>query len=302
MFTKSRFDLTEATARRATRRLFAAYLFVSGLALAFPHRPAAWLPLALLHVLGIFVLMQVGPFRRIHTWSETRWPRASRIIGDWYALALIPALYTELAILNVSVFDGHYFDALIIGWEERLFGGQPFRELAQAFPNLALSELLHFCYLSYYIIIYAPPLYLYLNGKRAQQQQAVFALMLTFFAHYLFFIYFPVEGPRYLYAAPGGELTTGFFYNLAHQLLEAGSARGAAFPSSHVGVSVVATAFAFFAMPRLAPIVLFLTVGLGLGAVYGGFHYATDVVAGALFGLLLFALAPRIARWLGGAE
>jgi membrane-associated phospholipid phosphatase len=162
---------------------------------------------------------------------------------------------------------------------------------------LPLSEILHFSYISYYLIIYGPPIYLYLKGRRAAHQQLVFTLMLTFFVHYVFFIYFPVQGPRYLFAAPdAGNISTGFFYNLAHKILEAGSSRGAAFPSSHVGVSFAQAALAFQLLPGMAPAILVLSSGLALGAVYGGFHYATDVVCGLLLGVLLFALAPRVAR------
>lgn len=301
MFSKNPFDLTEAAARTAIRRLLALYLLIAGAALLFPHRPPAWPVFVLLHAIAMGVLLQPGPVARWLDSAAQSWPRASGIIGDWYAILLIPVLYTELAVLNQAVFGGYYFDELIIAWEAVLFGGQPFRELAQNYPQLLLSEFLHFAYLSYYLIIYAPPLYLYLRGRRAEHQQLVFALLLTFFAHYVFFIYFPVQGPRYLFPAPVGELSGGFFYNLAHQLLEAGSARGAAFPSSHVGVSITATAFAFVALPRWAPVLLVLTIGLAVGAVYGGFHYATDAAAGLLYGLLLFAAAPALARRLGRA-
>lgn len=299
---RNRLKLSEAAARLAIRRLFAAYLIVAGAALAFPHRPAMWLPLLALHIAGIIILLQIGPYRSVLAALAARWPRTIRVIGDWYALALIPALYTELAILNVSVFNGRYFDSVILGWEESLFGGQPSVELSRAWPFLPLSEFLHFSYLSYYLIIYGPPIYLYLRGKRAAHQQAVFTLMLTFFAHYVFFIYFPVQGPRYLFAAPGGEIARGFFYNLAHQVLEAGSARGAAFPSSHVGVSFAQAAFTWAVLPRVAPVLFFMSAALAVGAVYGGFHYATDALCGMLFGLFLFALAPRLARGLARAR
>jgi membrane-associated phospholipid phosphatase len=45
-------------------------------------------------------------------------------------------------------------------------------------------------------------------------------------------------------------------------------------------------------------VLLVLSTGLAVGAVYGGFHYATDAVAGFLFGLLLVIAAPTVARWL----
>lgn len=296
--TKSPF-FPDDVSRRAIRRVFAIYLFIAAFALLFPHRPASWPVLAGFHAIGILLLLQVGVFGRFLSRLRAAFPRASAIMGDWYTLILIPALYTELAVLNVSVFNGRYFDGIVMAWEQAIFHGQPSRDLAQAFPILPISELLHFSYISYYLIIYGPPLYLYLKGRRDAHQQMVFTVLLVFFAHYVFFIYFPVQGPRYLFPAPGGEIAHGFFYNLAHRILESGSARGAAFPSSHVGVSFAATAFAFRAAPRIAPLILVLSVGLALGAVYGGFHYATDAICGLIYGLLLFAIAPRLIKVLG---
>jgi membrane-associated phospholipid phosphatase len=154
---------------------------------------------------------------------------------------------------------------------------------------------LHFAYISYYLIIYGPFLLLYLRGQTTDHQRAAFTVMLTFFAHYVFFIYFPVQGPRYLFPPPSGEIAHGPMYNIAHQILEAGSSRGAAFPSSHVGVSFAQTAMAFVVLKRWAPLLAVLSTGLAVGAVYGGFHYATDAVLGFGYAMLLFFAAPSIA-------
>ncbi len=83
-------------------------------------------------------------------------------------------------------------------------------------------------------------------------------------------------------------------------MLEVGSSRGAAFPSSHVGVSVAQTLIVFRFLRPLTPLIGLLALGLACGAVYGGFHYATDVCAGALLGSLSVLLAPRIYNWLSG--
>lgn len=288
--------------RRALRHLFALYLFISAVALAFPHRPRTWLLIALVHGVGIVLLLQAGPARALAQSLATRWPRVTRWLGDWYLLVLVPLLYSELAVLNVAVWAGRYFDPVILRWEEALFGGQPSRELAAALPYLPLSEFLHFSYIAYYFIIYGPLLLLYLRGRTEDHQRAAFTLMLVFFAHYLFFIYFPVQGPRYLFPAPTGEIERGVMYQLAHRILEAGSSRGAAFPSSHVGVSFAQTAVCFILLRRWAPLLLVLSTGLAVGAVYGGFHYATDAVIGLVYGLLLVALAPAAARALAGSS
>jgi membrane-associated phospholipid phosphatase len=55
---------------------------------------------------------------------------------------------------------------------------------------------------------------------------------------------------------------------------------------------------AFRFLPALAPLLAILSLGLGIGAVYGGFHYATDMVAGLLLGVVAVLLAPRVRRLL----
>lgn len=292
-------QIPEDRTRRALRRLFAAYLAISGSALLFPHRPGEWWLLVILHGVGVLVLLQVAPFGEVFGSFSRRRPRIATVVRDWYALAVLPFLYAELATLNRSVHDGRYFDGWVQGWELRLFGGQPSRDLAGAFPIPILSELLHFLYLSYYLIIFVPPLYLYVRGRTGDHQRVVFTLMLTFFGQYLFFVFFPVQGPRYLFPAPGGTLAQGPMYRLAHALLETGSSQGSAFPSSHVGVAIVQTATSFLVWRGAAPALVVASAGLAAGAVYGGFHYATDVVCGLVLGLALFAAAPRLAAWLG---
>lgn len=285
---------------RPIDRLMGTYALVSGTALLFPHRPAVWPALAAAHVFAALMGFGAPPIAAAWNAFARRWPRTATVVGDWYPLILIPALYLELALLNRSVFDGRYFDELVLGWEARLFGGQPSRDWAAATSSLLLSEVLHAAYLSYYLIIYVPPIILYAKGMRVEFRAAVFTVMLTFFAHYVFFIYFPVQGPRYLFPAPGGALAGGFFYQLAHTILEAGSSQGAAFPSSHVGVSLAQAIATGRAIPALGPVLIVLTTGLALGAVYGGFHYATDALLGALLGLAVALAAPRVQRLLNG--
>ncbi|MCI0432324.1 MAG: phosphatase PAP2 family protein [Gemmatimonadetes bacterium] len=278
---------------RPIDRLIAAYALVSGAALVFPHRGGAWPVIALLHGSAALAALRTPPFRALFRALSRRWPRATAWLGDWYPLLLIPVLYAELPALNLAVHGGAYFDDRVMRWETALFGGQPSREWSAALPLLPLSEALHASYLSYYLLIFGPPLVLYVTAKRAEFQVAVFALMLTFFLHYLFFIFFPVQGPRYLFPAPGGAIANGWFYELAHVVLEAGSSQGAAFPSSHVGVAAAQSWIAWRWLPRIAPLVSVLGLGLAAGAVYGGFHYLTDVIAGALLGIAAGAAGMR---------
>ena len=281
-------------------RLWAIYALLAGLATLFPNRTSGpWAALLIIHIFIIALLWPLPPFREGWDVLSRRWPRAMRIPFDWLPLLTVPLLYTELASLNVMVHGGAYFDHLILSVEHALFG-MPSTQLAARFPLIWLSEILHAGYLSYYFIIFLPPVALYVMGRREDYRRVVFTILLSFFLHYMFFIYFPVQGPRYLFAAPGGEIAKGALYQLTHHLLEAGSSQGAAFPSSHVGVSVTQSLIMFQYLPRTAPFLFVATVLLATGAVYGGFHYATDAFAGLLLGMAAVFIAPRLFDTLGG--
>ncbi len=280
--------------------LFAAYLAAAGVALVFPHRPPTWPVWAAFHLFGILFALRIGPFGRGLARMGKAFPRASRFTADWYPLLLIPVLYSELAVLNVAVWNGRYFDPLILTAEHAVFGGYPSHDLAARFTWKALSEWLHASYLSYYLLIYGPPLILYSRGRRPAFLKSVFALMLAFFVHYLFFVYFPVQGPRYLFPTPVAASARGPAWALAHRILESGSSRGAAFPSSHVGVSAAQCVNVALYLPAFLSVAAVLTAGLALGAVYGGFHYAVDASTGLLLGLAAAGVAPRLYRRLRG--
>ncbi|MBI4538571.1 MAG: phosphatase PAP2 family protein [Gemmatimonadetes bacterium] len=285
---------------RSVDRLTAGYLALAPLALVGAGRPAAWPLLVSAHLAGILAITLVARADGV-----TRGPalarHALRVLRRWYPLILMPFLYAELRFLNQSLVVGYRDDA-ILALEQALFRMQPARTLAGALPFPLLSELLHAGYLSYYLLIYAPPLVLYLRGRDAEFGEMLFSEMLTFYACYLVFVFFPVQGPRYLWPAPPG-VPDGPLRALALFLLEAGSSQGAAFPSSHVAVALMQTIVAFRALPRLAPVMALLTLALGAGAVYSGFHYATDVAAGAATAVLLVpvarSLGPRLKGRLG---
>jgi len=273
--------------------VIAGYAAVSAAALSFAGRPSGWGLLLLAHALmagGALLAARLRP-------RATRGPLA--LLIDWYPLLLVPFLYAELDTLNQAVHGGIYFDDVIQRIEAALFGTQPSVRWSRVMPVLPLSELLHAAYLAYYPLIYLPPLLVYAAGRRIEFRVMVFALLLTFAVHYVFFIYFPVQGPRYLFAAPTGGLERGLVYGLAHSVLESGSSRGAAFPSSHVGVAVAQTLLIARFAPRLALPAAVVTVLLAAGAVYGGFHYAIDVLVGAALGA---ATCLSAMRWLPPAD
>jgi membrane-associated phospholipid phosphatase len=107
--------------------------------------------------------------------------------------------------------------------------------------------------------------------------------MLVYAVCFLVFIMFPVEGPRYAWGAPTG-VPGGAVRSFSLAVLERGSSRGTAFPSSHAAVAVAQSIVALRYQRRVGIVVSVTSVLLMIGAVYGGFHYAIDIVAGAAIG------------------
>jgi len=213
---------------------------------------------------------------------------AARIVGDLLPLFAAPALYGEIPTL-IAAAKTVYHDASIQSIELALFGAQAARVFAASVPNLALSEVLHAGYLAYYPVIFFPPLLLYVRGNRRGYLETVAALTATYLVCWLIFVVMPVEGPRYQWG-PAAAAPHGPMQQFANMVLARGSSRGAAFPSSHMAVMVAQALMALRWQRRIGLVVSFVAALVGLGAVYGGFHYATDIVAGAVLGSLIAGL------------
>src|SRR5207237_6477953 len=99
---------------------------------------------------------------------------------------------------------------------------------------------------------------------------------------YVVFLFFPVAGPRYAFDLAHNRATGVWPARATQWLLDRGDSWGAAFPSSHVAAAVVAAVCALRYWRRLGLVLAPFTLGLGLSAVYGPFHFAVDAVAGLI--------------------
>jgi membrane-associated phospholipid phosphatase len=263
--------------RAAALCLLAIYLTASGLMLAIGGHGA----LTALHAAAV---LMIG-------WALVSPARAPRAAGDLLPLIAAPLLYGEIPWL-IAVVGTSYHDVLIQHWEVALFRSEPSRLIAVALPVLGVSELLHLGYLAYYPAIFAPPLLLYVRRVRRAFAETVLALTTTYLLCWVLFVLMPVEGPRYLWGAPPG-VPDGPVRRLAVSILAAGSSRGAAFPSSHMAVMACQTVMALRWQRPFGYVLAVVSVLVGAGAVYGGFHYAVDIIAGATLGAACAAAILR---------
>ncbi|MGH7606670.1 MAG: phosphatase PAP2 family protein [Gemmatimonadales bacterium] len=221
-----------------------------------------------------------------------------RFLGDWYPMLLLGALYGEIGVLTLD--SGFQNDLPIQRLEEWVFGSQVSYRWIRETVSPTLSWVLHACYVAYYAILYASPLGLWFVGRRDAARHTIFAVMVTFYLCYLAFLFFPVAGPRYAFDAAQNAAADVAPARFAAWLLDHGDSWGAAFPSSHVAASVVATGMALRYWRALGLVLLPFTGGLVLAVVYGQFHYAVDalaglVVAAGILGMMQMAeaAAPR---------
>jgi len=203
-----------------------------------------------------------------------------RVIRDWHPLALFPLLYKEVELLAPGLGDWRLTTA-IPAWESALFGGQPSLFLSERLPFVPLSEYLHFCYLSYVIVIPSVAAYWYVSRREAAFGELLFLLSTVLLGSYLFFILLPVDSPYYLSPRLGPPLAGHFFFDFVHEVSARGGARGGAFPSAHVSGAVVVSLVAWRHQRRLAYLLVAITVSVMLATVYGRFHYVLDTLAGA---------------------
>lgn len=272
---------------RAGDLLAASYLGATGVLAAVSGTPTGW-TLAGLHLVGLALIHLVAhvpvPRNPLGAFLRLGWP-----------VAITPLFYMELATLNQLLVPG-YFDAAVQGWEEALFGAQLSIVSSGWYDALWFSEFLHLGYVSYYLVVPTALLAAWWSAGRDGLEGVVFATALAFYLCYLCFAVFPVAGPRYEFTRITGPQTDGFLFALVHGILEAGSAKGTAFPSSHVAATVTAWLAAGRRSRRAFWALSPLVVALTLGTVYGRFHYGIDALAGLLFAAVAVAWAPRLMR------
>jgi len=211
-----------------------------------------------------------------------------RFLADWYPMLLLGALYAEIGVLTLDA--GFQNDLGVQRLEAWVFGSQVSYRWIRELPNPTLSWILHSCYLAYYPILYASPLGLWLVGRRDASRHTIFAVMVTFYLCYVVFLFFPVAGPRYAFDLAHNAATNVGPARWAQWVLDHGDSWGAAFPSSHVAASVVATGMALRYWRALGLVLLPFTAGLILAVVYGQFHYAVDALAGLVVAALMLGV------------
>jgi membrane-associated phospholipid phosphatase len=203
-----------------------------------------------------------------------------------YPVILIAIIHYDVGYFIPMIYgDNTTFDSVVRQWEFALFSTHPHLHLHEMITQSFWVEVIHFFYLTYYPILIGSLTWIWL--KRTDDfPRFAFVYIGMFFSFVIFFILFPVIGPL--------DYRVGLFEdksvlaNLVDLLFLIGAPDGAAFPSSHVGLSV-GVLMLLRPMSRTVFIVLSICIlGIGFSMIYASIHYAIDAFAGLIAGFLLF--------------
>jgi membrane-associated phospholipid phosphatase len=229
-------------------------------------------------------------------WNTRRPTSLTRFLSANYPLIFITFFYVEAGWLVHAIFPGT-LDARLWEWDKLFAGGGPALWAYQQEnpPALWLTEFMHIGYSFFYFLMPLAALSLWLRSTRERHATFMFSLTLTYFTHYLLFIFLPAHSPRLYDPALLAPLPGYVWSDMLAVALKEVAYPGGSFPSSHVAASIICF-MAWRAMGILRFPVLFMTLVMFAGTVYGRYHYVIDIVTGLLFGLLLYRLSPIIER------
>jgi membrane-associated phospholipid phosphatase len=198
-------------------------------------------------------------------------------------LLLFYIFYRETALALQSP-DICWLDSFVSRFETKLW------RAGRGNPVPWLGELLAFSYMSYVPLLVGATLIL-MSDSRSQAGTNVRRICLAWAVCYVISLICPVLGPRFIYPdLQASRLGSGIFSHLTQFNQQHNQLRGAAFPSAHVAATTAAFMSLWTWKRSWFWILLPLEAGLVIGAVYLGYHYIADIVAGLATGILVVLL------------
>lgn len=250
----------------------------------FTHWPwyVAWNLLAMVAILGLVRKQHDSPL----------WEFAH----DWLPAVFFITLFEEVSFLSLALVGG-WRNPYLIAWESALFAVPP-EEWLHRYSSPWFTELLEFGYLAFYPMYPAVAGVLWAWRHRARFAGAfrriTDALSVGYAVCYATYLLFPTRSPSHNVAQTGAALpapaATGLFHFLVSLIQYRAGVHGNAFPSGHIMLAFVVLVFVFRYFPRLAPWLLLCNLLMCAGAVYDGYHYAIDALAGGLLGTVVGAM------------
>ncbi|TVQ28508.1 MAG: hypothetical protein EA383_00400 [Spirochaetaceae bacterium] len=238
---------------------------------------------------------------RADSGGQRRYPEvlhAIRVIRMFYPLVFIGLAYVQIGLFARMIFGPDFtFDPMVERWDAVFFGLSPHMWFHRVLPGRFWAELMHFLYVLYFPLLGGSFLFV-IAKRRSDYERFAFVFLASFLSFVAVFIAFPVTGP--LEYREGLFPDTVVFSNLVDYLFSFGIPDpGGAFPSSHVGQSVVVLLLLRPLSRPMYGLVVFVIVGIGVSMGFASVHYQIDALAGVPAGIGLYYLWNSVyLRWI----
>lgn len=191
-------------------------------------------------------------------------------------------------------------DAWLKQIDSTLWGGQSLPAWALKLETPALSEILSFCYFTFYLICLFSAIYFILRPRPYDKRFGkpfFHGLMLMYLFGILGYITIPAAGPyaafpaEFPYPVQGGLMT-----QFLTEIVEKGITGMDVFPSLHCGITLYILGFYWLAgYKKTALLIAPLFIGMTIATVYLRYHYGIDLIAGIILALLILCyVVPQI--------
>ncbi len=296
--------------------IVAAYTAWMGVLIAwFAAEVPQWPRLLAIHA-GILIALVIIPPRGAawegRTWRRS-WQRALfqfvRFVRYAYPLPLALFFFEEGQFTVNMIFPEtpYWFEPYLYAADATAFGDLPARLMAP-WVNPVLTEVMHFFYWSYYIILIGGIAIAYIGWEQKPPyrtpapgfETTITSLATAFILAFVFYPWLaargPWENPALMAEMP--PLEGWIFTWMMDRIIEHGAVSGNCFPSGHVA-GAWAIVFGLAWTPghrRTVYVFTFLSVGMTIACVYTRYHHAMDMPAGFAAGLIGALLAGWLVR------
>lgn len=224
----------------------------------------------------------------------------------WFGLLQLIACWSIFPLFK-SIRYGLYqwnFDNSLYTLDKFLWFGKSLPEWTINLQSGWLSELLSFCYFSFYFLIIGSALFFFIIRQQNMTQRYFLGLMLMYFIGFIGYFSIPAAGP---YLAFPSDFTypvhSGVMTLFLTELVDKGITGMDVFPSLHTGITLYIVGFFYLSGYRKIAYCLFpITIGLILATVYLHYHYGIDVIFGALLALLVLYITCKNNKVLYGTH
>jgi membrane-associated phospholipid phosphatase len=201
--------------------------------------------------------------------------------------------YPETYYLNNDVLVKN-LDKSFADFDLYLFGCEPSLEFSAHCPQAWIAESMYFGYFAYFLIFAYIGICFFLC-RRNEALPIMFSVLTSFFIFYLIFIFVPAAGPQFYYASSDTHVPDGYlFCKLMRTIQESGEKPTGAFPSSHVGMTLIFLYILFKHLRKAFWITLPVACILIMSTVYIKAHYLVDVLAAFVCTPLIYTASNKL--------